>query len=154
MKTAIIYALYIIAGLFTDHYLKKKQMKVARQLYLLFFCVFFLYIPYISGSKLVTDLMGRMLSDSVRPIFYEFMSQPFIAAAPYVDIVFLTTIVFSLIITITLAVAAVVLYRVIFSNSGDTKIIRKDTSVKFSSYFTQKEKCRIPIWLKYLRITT
>lgn len=152
MKTAIIFIFYIIAGLSTTVYLKRKNMKVAYNAYRIFFWIFFLYIPYLTSWTVMTNLYSSIWSEELRPVFNQFMTTPLIAGAEYFNFLFVISAILSLVLIITLAIFAIEFVSKLLTGAGEKG--QKTNNSQFFSYTSvawDSDSC--PLWLRYCRIT-
>ena len=112
-RLVALFALYLVAGLFTLRFLKKRGLRVAYVVYLIAFVALFTYIPYMTGSCLMYRFLCWFMHERAVTILEHKLIYPVAASLPYFSVSFVVAILLSLFLCASLAVLAVSLLRIV-----------------------------------------
>ena len=113
VQALLIFALYTISGIFTLKFLKRHGFRIAYVVYLCVFGLLFIYIPYITGGTLFYRLLTGFLHERALENMQTRLIAPVLASVPYFSLSFIVAIALSLFLVVSLAIATVMLVRVV-----------------------------------------
>lgn len=131
MKIEILFFLYVITGIITISWLKRKQMRVALTAYGVLFGVLFGYLLFYSSSSLLNYCLSLFIDEQYLEYFSLPLLAPIWATLPFFNVLALATVLASIITVITLALVTVAVVRYIERSCGKKLKFYRYPTVKY-----------------------
>lgn len=135
--SVILCILYVVCGIFTMKFMKNKVSRITYLLYFALFLILFAYIPYITGSRLMSRFLSLFLHENAIEVVRDQLMAPLAIATPYFTYSFVIAIFISIFLCISIAYVAMAIIRYIYKKCSED--FRPDAgSRKIKSFYREK----------------